>query len=326
MYGATIGKLGILSFPATTNQACCACIEYPAVEQMFLFYFLFAHKDDFIRLGGGGAQPNISKDIIVKTAIPIPPKKEQQRIVSEIQKYFNLIDLIDSGESLIAQSISNFKAKILSLAISGKLVSQDPSDEPALELLKRINPDFKPCDNSHYENLLPDGWCLAYLGDVAEYGDTANVDIASISPDSWILELEDIEKDSAKILCRKTKAERDINGVRHSFKAGQILYSKLRTYLNKVLIAPKDGFCTTEIVPITAGAVITPDYLLAVLRSPYFLDYTKSCGYGVKMPRLGTSDAKKAFIPIPPLPGQHRIAKAISDLQVTLNYLSEGLK
>lgn len=179
---------------------------------------------------------------------------------------------------------------------------------------------------SHYENLLPDGWCLAHLGDVAEYGDTANVDVASISPDSWILELEDIERDSAKILYMKTKSERDVNGVRHSFKAGQILYSKLRTYLNKVLIAPKDGFCTTEIVPITAGAAITPDYLLAVLRSPYFLDYTESCGYGVKMPRLGTSDAKKAFIPIPPLPEQHRIAKAISDLQVTLNYLSEGLK
>ena len=179
---------------------------------------------------------------------------------------------------------------------------------------------------SHYENLLPDGWCLAYLGDVAEYGDTANVDIASISPDSWILELEDIEKDSAKILCRKTKAERDINGVRHSFKAGQILYSKLRTYLNKVLIAPKDGFCTTEIIPITAGAAITPEYLLIVLRSLYFLAYTESCGYGVKMPRLGTSDAKKAIIPIPPLPEQHRIAKVISDLMVTLDYLSEGLK
>ena len=166
---------------------------------------------------------------------------------------------------------------------------------------------------------------MAHLEDVAEYGDTTNVDVASISPDSWILELEDIEKDSAKILCLKTKAERDVNGVRHSFRTGQILYSKLRTYLNKVLIAPKDGFCTTEIVPITAGVAIAPEYLLIVLRSPYFLDYTESCGYGVKMPRLGTNDAKKAIIPVPPIEEQRRIVKKAAELMTILSSLTEEL-
>ena len=80
MYGATIGKLGILTFPATTNQACCACIEYYAITQYYLFYFLLSHRDIFIAKGGGGAQPNISKEIIVNTAIPLPPLPEQERI------------------------------------------------------------------------------------------------------------------------------------------------------------------------------------------------------------------------------------------------------
>lgn len=153
MYGATIGKLGILTFPATTNQACCACIEYPAVEQMYLFYFLYAHKGEFIRLGGGGAQPNISKDIIIKTPIPIPPIAEQKRIVAEIKKYLLFLEQIEDGRSSLKQAASNFKTKVLELAISGKLVPRDPSDEPAIQLLKRINPDFKPCDNSQYISL-----------------------------------------------------------------------------------------------------------------------------------------------------------------------------
>lgn len=94
MYGATIGKLGILTFPATTNQACCACIEYYAITQYYLFYFLLSHRDIFIAKGGGGAQPNISKEIIVNTAIPLPPLPEQERIIIEIERWFAFIDEI----------------------------------------------------------------------------------------------------------------------------------------------------------------------------------------------------------------------------------------
>ena len=172
---------------------------------------------------------------------------------------------------------------------------------------------------------IPLNWAWAKLGDVTNYRICSSCSVDDIGKDSWVLELEDIEKDSARILCLKTKEERDINGVRHSFKTGQILYSKLRTYLNKVLIAPKDGFCTTEIVPITAGVAIAPEYLLIVLRSPYFLDYTESCGYGVKMPRLGTNDAKKAIIPVPPIEEQRRIVKKAAELKTILSSLTEEL-
>ena len=97
MYGATIGKLGILTFPATTNQACCACIEINAIAQLYLFYFLLFQRSAFIAKGGGGAQPNISKEIIVNTFIPLPPIKEQQRIVQKIKELFSVLDNIQNS-------------------------------------------------------------------------------------------------------------------------------------------------------------------------------------------------------------------------------------
>ncbi|MGN4096641.1 restriction endonuclease subunit S, partial [Bacteroides ovatus] len=97
MYGATIGKLGILTFPATTNQACCACIEFNAIAQLYLFYFLLFQRSAFIAKGGGGAQPNISKEIIVNTFIPLPPIKEQQRIVQKIKELFSVLDNIQNS-------------------------------------------------------------------------------------------------------------------------------------------------------------------------------------------------------------------------------------
>ena len=160
MYGATIGKLGILTFPATTNQACCACIEFNAIIQLYLFYFLLSQRNEFIAKGGGGAQPNISKEIIVNTFIPLPPLSEQQRIVMEIEKWFALINQVEHGKSDLQTVIKQAKSKILDLAIHGKLVQQNPNDDPAIELLKRINPDFTPCDNGHSEKL-PKNWTWA---------------------------------------------------------------------------------------------------------------------------------------------------------------------
>ena len=168
MYGATIGKLGILTFPATTNQACCACIEFNAITQLYLFYFLLSQRNGFIAKGGGGAQPNISKEIIVNTFIPLPPLSEQQRIVMEIEKWFALIDQVEQGKADLQNTIKQTKSKILDLAIHGKLVPQDPNDEPAIKLLKRINPDFTPCDNGHYTQL-PNGWTFCRLDQIIGY-------------------------------------------------------------------------------------------------------------------------------------------------------------
>ena len=167
MYGATIGKLGILTFPATTNQACCACIEYFAITQHYLFYFLLSHRDIFIAKGGGGAQPNISKEIIVNTAIPLPPLAEQERIVTEIERWLTLIDQIEQDKTDLQIVIKQAKSKILDLAIHGKLVPQDPNDEPASELLKRINSKAETtCDKGHYTQI-PSGWAICKIASIA---------------------------------------------------------------------------------------------------------------------------------------------------------------
>jgi len=138
------------------------------------------------------------------------------------------------------------------------------------------------------------------------------VQVEDIDCNEWVLELEDIEKDTAKVIQYLNKKERNINGIRHKFQKGDILYSKLRTYLNKVLVASNNGFCTTEIMPFGTYGILSNEYICHVLRSNYFLDYTLQCGYGVKMPRLSTNDACKGMIPLPPLAEQQRIVDEIN--------------
>ncbi len=221
------------------------------------------------------------------------------------------------------------RQKILDLAIRGKLVPQDPNDEQASVLLERIRAEKErlikegkikrskksASDTPRYENEVPfevpENWEWTTLGEITNYGNCENVDVNDIPSEGWILELEDIEKDSAKIIQRFTKDKRDIKGVRHSFHKGDILYSKLRTYLNKVLVADEDGFCTTEIIPVTCMSFVLPEYLNHVLRSKYFVDYTIQCGYGVKMPRLSTTDACNGQIPLPPYNEQKHIVTSI---------------
>lgn len=321
--GATIGKTGLIRRAGSCNQQINAIIPQPFVESEYLFYCCVSGygQDAIISNASATTLPILNKSKFSELLFPLPPIAEQQRILKAIRHYLEIIEgMADKGVELL-KLVDASKSKILDLAMHGKLVPQEATDEPAIELLTRINPAFKPSHNLHYEGDLPNGWCLTQLKDVAVYGDTSNIDVSSINSDRWILELEDIEKDTARIIDIKTKADREVSGVRHSFKKGQILYSKLRTYLNKVLIAPDDGFCTTEIVPVTACRAILPDYLLMVMRSPYFLEYSASCGHGVKMPRLGTIDAQKAVVPLPPLAEQARIVEKISELMTVLSSL-----
>ena len=162
------------------------------------------------------------------------------------------------------------------------------------------------------------------LGEISNYGDSNNVSVTDIADDEWILELEDLEKDTASIIQILSKKERSIKGVRHKFKKGDVLYSKLRTYLNKVLVAPQAGYCTTEIIPFNSYCGISTHYLCHVLRSAYFLDYTQQCGYGVKMPRLSTNDACKGMIPLPPLAEQQRIVAEIERWFALIDIIENG--
>ena len=140
-----------------------------AIDKFILSYVAIVINsmklDDYIT---GSAQPKLSQDNLNKIPIFLPPLDEQKRIMAELEQWFTIIDKIEQGKIDLQTTIKQAKSKILDLAIHGKLVSQDPNEEPAIELLKRINPDFTPCDNGHYPQL-PDGWCKCRLEDIVEY-------------------------------------------------------------------------------------------------------------------------------------------------------------
>ncbi|WP_434262222.1 restriction endonuclease subunit S [Bacteroides fragilis] len=145
----------------------------PYSNKIDLKYGLYYLMSDLGQLGVRGiskstAQPSLSMATIRSLDVALPPLTEQYRIVAEIEKWFELIDQIEQGKSDLQTTIKQTKSKILDLAIHGKLVPQDPNDEPAIELLKRISPDFTPCDNGHYTFEIPKSWMWCKLGDIAQ--------------------------------------------------------------------------------------------------------------------------------------------------------------
>ena len=296
MYGATIGKVGILTFPATTNQACCACVEYEATDQQYLFYFLLSHKENFIRQGGGGAQPNISKEKIVETLLPLPPFNEQKRIANEVEKWFSIIDKIERGTIELESYVKQTKSKILDLAISGKLVPQDPNDEPAIEILRRINPGFKPCDNSHYENL-PQGWAVCRLEDILDYE----------QPQAYIVNSTDYsdEYDTPVLTAGKSFIigyTNETNGICDRLPV--IIFDDFTTD-SKLVDFPFKVKSSAMKILRTKGE-INIDYIA------YYMSITRLIGDTHK--RYWISEYSKLLIPIPPYQEQLRIVETIETI------------
>ena len=223
--------------------------------------------------------------------------------------------------------VARLRELILTLAVQGKLVPQDPVDEPASVLLQKIRAEKdrliaegkikkdKPLaviaeEEKPFE--LPVGWEWVRLGDVTNYG--ATVKAGALHPDTWVLDMEDIEKSSGRLLQRLLFAQRPALSDKNCFFAGDVLYGKLRPYLNKVLVADEDGVCTTEIVPFRCYGDYVPQYFRMALSSPFFQEYVNARSYGMKMPRLGTQDARNALIPLPPLAEQSRIVARVEEL------------
>ena len=307
MYGATIGKLGILTFPATAKQACCACIEFNAIIQLYLFYFLLSQRNEFIAKGGGGAQPNISKEIIVNTFIPLPPLSEQQHIVMEIEKWFALIDQIEQSKVNLQTIIKQTKSKILDLAIHGKLVPQDPNDEPAIELLKRINPDFTPCDNGHYTQL-PNGWCECQLENIVKYE----------QPQAYIVKSTDY--DDKYLIPVLTAGKSFIIGYTNETEG---------IYQNTPCIIFDDFTTDSKLVDFPFKVKSSAMKILRVADSieieyvAMFMNITRLIGDTHK--RYWISEYSKLCIPIPPKEEQKRIANAVNVMFKKLNTIMENL-
>lgn len=237
--------------------------------------------------------------------------------------------------------INKIRELILSLAMQGKLVPQDPKDEPASELIKEIEAEKKKLikegkmrsqkllasiapEEIPYE--LPNGWEWVRLNTIAEYNGRDNVGPKEISPETWVLDLEDIEKTTSKILRRAVYSDRQSKSTKSVFYRGDVLYGKLRPYLDKVVVADKDGVCTTEIVPIVPSQGIDAHYLRWLLKRPSFIKHVNELSYGVKMPRLGTMDALKSIHPLPPITEQKRIVAKIDELMALCDKLEEERK
>ncbi|RAR55105.1 UNVERIFIED_CONTAM: type I restriction enzyme S subunit [Acidovorax defluvii] len=223
--------------------------------------------------------------------------------------------------------VARLRELILTLAVQGKLVPQDPADEPASVLLQKIRAEKdrlmaegkirrdKPLAAIADEEkpfALPVGWEWVRLGEITNYGTTTKVE--KLQPDTWVLDMEDIERCSGRLLQRLRFAQRPALSDKNCFLAGDVLYGKLRPYLNKVFVADEDGVCTTEIIPFRCFGDYVPQYFRLVLSSPFFLEYVNARSYGMKMPRLGTEDARKSVFPLPPLAEQSRIVTRVEEL------------
>jgi type I restriction enzyme, S subunit len=229
--------------------------------------------------------------------------------------------------------IQKLRELILELAVRGKLVPQDLSDEPATELLKRIaegkarlmeegklkkqKPLAEISEGTPYD--VPTNWNWTRLGEITNFGST--IKNGEIPDDAWVLDLEDVEKDSSKLLQKVRFSERNSLSDKNCFAKGDVLYGKLRPYLNKVLVAEDDGFCTTEILPFRCHGPFVARYFMIALKSPCFLRYVNAKSYGMKMPRLGTEDGRQALFPLPPLAEQHRIVAKVDELMALCDCL-----
>ena len=249
------------------------------------------------------------------------------------------------------------RQKILDMAIKGKLVPQDPNDEPASVLLEHIRAEkqqlikegkikkdkndsviFKGADNRYYEKVgsevkditdelpfeIPDNWVWIRLGYIVDFSQSDTVAASQINPSSWVLDLEDIEKDSGKLLQRKTFGETQSKSDKHCFFKGNVLYSKLRPYLNKVIVADADGYCTTEILAFNFGQHIAAQYAKTFFMSPYFVDYAMDGAYGVKMPRIGSHRGNSALMPVPPYTEQIHLVNRIDELFEQIDIIEQN--
>ncbi len=232
--------------------------------------------------------------------------------------------------------VQKLRALILDLAVRGKLVPQDANDEPASELLKRIRAEkenhaklqsrrgrkykSEPIAEDEVPFDLPEGWVWTKLGDVSNYGMPEKIEPQDVSDETWLLELEDVEKGTSRLIRKVPFGKRKPRSSKNTFSSGNVLYGKLRPYLDKVLVADEEGVCSTEVMPIRPFG--HDSYFLRwVLKSSYFLDYASNSTHGMSLPRLGTEKGRKAIVPLPPLPEQKRIVAKVDQLMALCDRL-----
>ena len=306
------------------------------ITPFYLLYFDFILKNEAGKDGKGTAIKNIPPfDILKNYWIPLPPLAEQDRIIKEVALWQRFIDSIDGDIEDIFKLSKKTKSKILDLAISGKLVSQDPNDEPAIELLKRINPAFKPCDNSHYENL-PQGWVKLRLGDVCSFERgitfpssakctikqpgmiacirTANVQDNLELDDLWYVGNEYIKGNTEKLV-RK-------NDIIMSSANSRELVGKVSYVHDLTEQMTFGGF----VLNIRANECILPFFLFLILRTLYLKGYYLTIAtQTTNIANLNTKILGDIEILLPPLTEQERIINSVTNILASIENITAEL-
>ena len=303
--GALCGNINIAKGKFYATEHAVVVESYCDVDLMWAYYILITLNLN--QYATATAQPGLSVAVINDVCIPIPPRKEQERISKEIEHWFALIDQIEQGKSDLQTIIKQTKNKILDFAIHGKLVPQDPNDEPAIELLKRINPDFTPCDNGHYTQL-PNGWCECQLENIVKYE----------QPQAYIVKSTDY--DDKYLIPVLTAGKSFIIGYTNETEG---------IYQNTPCIIFDDFTTDSKLVDFPFKVKSSAMKILKVaddIEIEYvamFMNITRLIGDTHK--RYWISEYSKLCIPIPPKEEQKRIANAVNVMFKKLNTIMENL-
>ena len=321
MSGATTGKMGIYfnDDKAYLNQRVgnIRIIDTQVLYPLYRNYFLVYKSSHILQLAYGGAQPNISANMVLGLSIPLPPIEEQRRIVAEIARLFLLIDNIENSSNNLQNYLKQAKSKVLNLAIHGKLVPQDPNDEPASVLLERINPSFKPCDTSHYENL-PEGWTVLTVGEVADY-----INGRAFKPSEWeqtglpIIRIQNLNDEEAAYNYSTAKFED-----KYLVHNGDLLFAwaaSLGTYIWQ----KEDAWLNQHIFKVIPKPFIVRDFLYYSFINMIDDFYAESHGSGMVHITKGKFETRPILIP--PLTEQKRIVERIETIFAQLDTITAEL-
>ena len=358
MYGATIGKVAIAGKEMTTNQACCACTPI-GIFNYFLFYFLMGSQSDFIKKGEGGAQPNISREKLIAHLMPIPPLSEQYRIVKHIKDVLPLIEeysvLQVSINKLNTELLGRIRKSILQEAIQGKLIPQDPNDEPASVLLQRIKEEklrlikegklkkkdvvdsviYKGDDNKYYEQIgrdtidisneilfdLPCSWQWVRFGQIVRMsiGKTparGEISYWSKATIPWV-SISDMTN-SEYINKTKEKISVAASSVMGEISPVGSLLMSFKLTVGRTSILNIDAYHNEAIIsiyPFIDDKYALRDYLFYTLP---FLSNMGDSKDAIKGKTLNSKSLKSLLIPLPPLKEQRYIINRLEELYAHL--------
>ncbi|WP_442548624.1 restriction endonuclease subunit S [Bacteroides fragilis] len=294
------------------------------IERFYLLYFDFILKQEAYKESKGTAIKNIPPfDVLKNFLIPIPPKEEQNRILSEVDKWMSFVNAIETNSNDLQTIIKQTKNKILDLAIHGKLVPQDPNDEPAIKLLKRINPDFTPCDNGHKWKL-PQSWCWAK-------GRQIFLPMKSTKPHNDEFLYIDIDSiDNKRQIINKIKSIKTANAPSRASRytqKGDVVFSMVRPYLRNIAKVSVDGcIASTGFYVCSPIDDLNSEYCYYLMISDYVVTGLNQFMKGDNSPSINKSHIDEWLFPLPPFPEQQRIVQKIEKLFSLLDHIKKSLE